>query len=221
MSERKGGMGHSSILVTSAEETQETRIKPCDQRMPEKGKGNGSKESSLKGLEKKEDPATLLSFLLPAGLVEFKGGSLIRKQFASPNDLSQHLVADPPVASPVDRLYTLRSLPPEYLQILTDHFRLDLDLLDSHAERDSDLLVAGFGRHAARGMRSFALNHVDTVTEALNTSYVYQTPKDLMPYAKRHQFDQGWKDFALFCHVTLIGLMNSNGSETCKQLRSF
>jgi hypothetical protein len=122
--------------------------------------------------------------------------------------------------APQNRLYTLQSLPLDYVQVFGDHFDIDGDLIDSHANRSTHQLIGRARHNALRGVRVFALDHVEIT---LNSPSSPRTVQDLMPEVKKlHFHHQNTKDnmptawLAMFCHVTLITRRAGDGAETCE-----
>lgn len=87
--------------------------------------------------------------------------------------------------------------------------------------------MASSGRNSRKGIKTFAMNHVDLVQDPRertmgNLRGRPSSPgqgEDLMSAAERIELTDGyresWRDRALLCHLTLISMPNSsNGTET-------
>jgi hypothetical protein len=159
-------------------------------------------------------------YLPPAALIWREDAIATWRYFASPSELSDHFLSGVSSNAPHNRLYTLQSLPLDYVQVFGDHFDVDGDLIDSHANRSINQLIGRARHNAVRGVRVFALDYVE-ITLSNPASPRPSPVQDLMPEVKKFRFHRQNVDgtatswLAMFCHVTLITRQNGDGAETC------
>lgn len=156
---------------------------------------------------------------LPAALIMREDGITTRTAFTSASELSDHLLTEKCSNAPKNRLYTLQSLPLDYVQVFGVHFDIDAVLIDSHANRNCHQLIGRARHNAARRVRVFALDHVELWGKVPPVAIPLNIDQDLMPHATPFYYRVGsvrnnW--LALPCHVTLITEQDGDGAETCE-----
>ncbi|KAJ8064161.1 hypothetical protein OCU04_006513 [Sclerotinia nivalis] len=150
--------------------------------------------------------------------IEDINGTITRKFFATPEELSDHLNR-PTLRQKGRKLYVLEGLPIEYVQTFGARFNIDVDIFDSHAVRKSGLLSnrkfpAIPGNQGK--VRAFALDHPEI------TANVFPPPGggtggalgDFMLPCQTIELPEAESENGLsvkLCHVTLVSFLKEVG----------